>query len=159
MLKLTNINYQNPVRQTDPLLSKTLNQIIFFPPPKSEYFFQQHWESEYFFRKNHNPPPPSFKLNGSSLTYSLNIKLGQLCKQVKDNICNSFLVLYLPVSIFNEWARTLILHIDCRIFKLLICKYFSFPKLLTYVQILDTWTHQQNLSGYLLMNMNKFWKN
>jgi len=28
--------------------------------------------------------------------------------------------------------------------------------LLTYVQILDTWTHHQNLSGYLLMNMNKF---
>jgi hypothetical protein len=25
-------------------------------------------------------------------------------------------------------------------------------KLLTYVQILDTWTHHQNLSGYLLMN-------
>ena len=26
----------------------------------------------------------------------------------------------------------------------------------TYVQILDTWTHHQNLSGYLPMNMNKF---
>ena len=32
--------------------------------------------------------------------------------------------LYLPVSIFNEWALTLILHIDCRILRLLICKYF-----------------------------------
>ena len=36
--------------------------------------------------------------------------------------------LYLPVSIFNEWALTLILQIDCRILKLLISKYFSFPK-------------------------------
>ena len=36
--------------------------------------------------------------------------------------------LYLPVSIFNEWALTLILHIDCQILKWLICKYFSFPK-------------------------------
>jgi hypothetical protein len=42
MLKLTNINYQNPVRQTDPLLSSV----------KSEYFFQQHWELEYFFRRD-----------------------------------------------------------------------------------------------------------
>jgi hypothetical protein len=31
-------------------------------------------------------------------------------------------------------------------------------KLLTYVQILDTWTHHHNLSGYLPMNMNKFKK-
>ena len=29
-------------------------------------------------------------------------------------------------------------------------------KLLTRVQILDIWTHHQNLSGYLPMNMNKF---
>jgi len=36
--------------------------------------------------------------------------------------------LYLPVSIFNEWALTLILQIDRRILKLLISKYFSFPK-------------------------------
>jgi hypothetical protein len=31
--------------------------------------------------------------------------------------------------------------------------------LLTCVQILDTWTHHQPLSGYLPMNMNKFTKN
>ena len=37
------------------------------------------------------PTPTPFKLNGSSPTYSLNIKLDQLCKQVKDNMCNSFL--------------------------------------------------------------------
>ena len=50
-------------------MTKTLNQIIFFPPLKSEYFFQQHWESQYFFRKKTYPPP--FKLNGRSLTHSL----------------------------------------------------------------------------------------
>jgi hypothetical protein len=49
-------------------MTKTLNQIIFFPPPKSEYFFQQHWESQYFFGKKTYPP---FKLNGRSLTHSL----------------------------------------------------------------------------------------
>ena len=37
-----------------------------------------------------------------------------------------------------------------------ILEYNFLIKLLTYVQMLDTWTHHQHLSGYLLMNMNKF---
>ena len=76
----------------------------------------------------------------------------------------STLTITLPMRVFGEhfWSVSQRIHIfhfvvDCPLYENIKVKFLI--KLLTYVQILYTWTHHQNLSGYLLMNMNKFWKN
>ena len=63
-----NFFYQN---LTLSYMTKTLNQIIFLSSTKIRILFSARlWIRIFFFRKNHNTP--SFKLNGRSLTESMN---------------------------------------------------------------------------------------
>ena len=71
----------------------------------------------------------SYKGQSTTKCFSSSISLSE---QFVHFLSDLIMFLYLPVSIFNGWALTLILHIDCRILKLLICKYFSFSKWVFY---------------------------
>ena len=68
-----------------------------------------------------------FSFKGQSTIKCFSFSISPL-EQFVHFLSGLIMFLYLPVSIFNEWALTLILQIDCRILKLLISKYFSFPK-------------------------------
>jgi hypothetical protein len=60
------------------------------------------------------------------------------------------------IMIIFSYLYTFETYLQKKTINMKILEYNFLIKLLTYVKILDTWTHHQNLSGYLLMNMNKF---